>query len=509
MDLSFLKLFLAELFFSFAVFTQLLFNLKLVVNQNNNFPIIDKEIFFQSFLLLFCLLLIISKNNLCGYSDTLILLNNYGGMLLKLFFILMLTLSFNLFSRAIIFQKLNFFENYTLFLISSGSLFFLINANDFIIVYLLIEIQALCFYVLVCIKRNSAFSTEASLKYFILGCFTSGFFICGCSFIYASLGTLNFTYINFLLFASFVPVLNDLSSFNIVGVLFIIIALFFKLAVVPFHFWMPDAYEGAPLSTTIVISVLPKIIIFYLLVKIINCFSLSIDILQYLYLLVGMLSIFLAAFFALRQKRLKRLFIYSSIGQVGFLMCGLAANSLDGYTNLFFFLYVYCLSSFLIWGIFVELYGSNDKINSFEKSVLKPLVLSSISNYFKNNKILAICLSIAIFSLAGIPPLTGFISKILIIVSLLKSNFVVQSVFIVILSIFSVFYYLRLLKVVFFDTKKIIVINKKFQTTYNTNFNIFSFCILLFFAYLILSFLFISELLYFQIEYIILETFSL
>jgi NADH-quinone oxidoreductase subunit N len=197
--------------------------------------------------------------------------------------------------------------------------------------------QALCFYILASFKRNSAFSTESGLKYFISGAFISCIFLLGASLLYGALGTLNLNYINLLLSFPFENELKNLQHFIILGSLCIIITLCFKISVVPFHFWSPDVYEGSPLSSTIIFSVLPKIIIFTFLIKWIFSISNIFFFIKELFLILGILSVFLGTFFSLKQKKIKKLIIYSSIAQIGFPVAALGSNLFDSYVFIFFF----------------------------------------------------------------------------------------------------------------------------------------------------------------------------
>ena len=333
MDAIILKSFIPEIFFSICILIQLVFNARLINNLKYNFPIIDKEVFNQTFFILLCLFLIFSNLKIEGFFSNLLFLNDNGAVLIKSIVILSSLFVLTIASRGIIFQNLNFFEFFTMFSLSIFALLLLVSSYDFISAYLVIEMQALCFYVLASFRRNSAFSTEAGLKYFISGSFISCIFLFGCSLIYGALGTLNFNSLNLLL--SF-PLSDDLIYIKymvMVGSLFIFITLLFKIAAAPFHFWSPDVYEGAPLSSTVIFSIIPKLVIFNFFIKCIGAFSQIFYEFQTFFLVIGLLSIFVGTFFALSQKRIKRLVIYSSIAQVGFLVAALATNTMEKRRN--------------------------------------------------------------------------------------------------------------------------------------------------------------------------------
>jgi proton-translocating NADH-quinone oxidoreductase chain N len=265
METTLLKSFLPEVFFSLSILIQLLFNTKIVNFSKFNFPIIDKEINCQTSFILVCVIFLFFNLNIEGFFSNNLFLNNDGTKFLKIITVVITFFCLSAIYKSFSIQNLNFFEFYSLFLFSLLSLLFLISSCDFLSIYLSIEMQTLCFYVLATIKRNSTFSTEAGLKYFISGSFFSGVFLFGISILYGSLGTLNIYHLNLLL--SYM-----INSFDVeIGIRYIIdisiicifTTLLFKIGCAPFHFWVPDVYEGAPLSSTIIVSVIPKIAIFY------------------------------------------------------------------------------------------------------------------------------------------------------------------------------------------------------------------------------------------------------
>ncbi len=271
-----------------------------------------------------------------------IFINDEGSRVIKILFIIIcLTLLFPLI-RSFKLQNLNFFEFFTIFLLSILALLLLLNAYDLISVYLIIEMQALSFYVLACFRRNSAFSTEAGLKYFISGSFISGIFLLGCSFIYGGIGTLNFLNISLLLSFNFANEHLIIKNFILIGIVLILISFLFKISSAPFHFWSPDVYEGSPLSTTIIFSILPKLIIFTFLIRWLSTLSFLFDSISFIFTISGFFSVVLGTFFAIKQKRLKRLIVFSSIAQVGFLVISLSVHTLLGFSSLYFYLSFWC-----------------------------------------------------------------------------------------------------------------------------------------------------------------------
>lgn len=457
MDFLLLKSFLPEIFLSLCILIQLVFNVYLITFINYNFPVLNKEIFSQTGFILLCVLFLLYNSKIEVFFLNFLFVNDSGSNYVKFLLILSCLFILSTIVTCFKFQKLNFFEFFTILLLSILSLLLLISSCDMLSAYLAIEMQALSFYILACFKRNSSFSIEAGLKYFITGAFISGIFLFGCSIIYGILGTLNFNSISLLLF---IPIENDfvfLNHFLLVGILLVIITFLFKLSVVPFHFWSPDVYEGSPLASTIIFSIIPKLALFHFLIKWLIVVLDSFPQIETLLFFCGIFSILVGSFFAIRQKRIKRLVIYSSIAQVGFLISALSINSLNSFVAVYFFIIIYILSSILMWSHISFFYSFQDKILIYKNKTLLPIFLSNLSNFFKSNKLWAFSLVLIFFSIAGIPPLSGFLSKIFIILSIIEHKEIFNILLLVLISSISVFYYLRIMKVAFFEPT---IINK-------------------------------------------------
>ena len=371
--------------------------------------------------------------------------------------------------RSFKLQKLNFFEYFSLFLLAILALLLLINSTDMISAYLVIEMQTLCFYILASFNRNSAFSTDAGLKYFISGAFISGIFLFGCSLIYGGLGTLNFNTLALLLIYPLENEYSVLNNFILLGALFVTITFLFKLGAAPFHFWIPDVYEGAPLATTILFTILPKLGIFYFLIKWLLIISISFPTILNLLYTSGLLSIFIGALFAIRQKKIKRLLIFSSISQIGFLIAVLSVINLETIVSIYFFLIIYLLTSLLTWSQVLNLYIFQSKVVSFfNVQSLKSIFLVSLANFYKYNKIWGFTFILIFFSMAGIPPLGGFLAKFFILFSLIANCNLNEALLLVIISTISVFYYLRVIKIIFFESKGIKLKNSHNQIIFSS-----------------------------------------
>jgi proton-translocating NADH-quinone oxidoreductase chain N len=500
MDSTILKSFIPEIFLSLCILFQLFLNSCLINNIYFNYPLFSKEIHNQIIFILFCLLLLLSNNKIEGFFVNFLFLNDFSCKVVKIFIVLTtLSVSFSV-VRSFKSQKLNFFEFFIIFFFSLFATLLIVNASDMLSVYLVIELQTLSFYVLASFRKNSAFSIEAGLKYFIFGSFISGIFLLGCTIMYTCLGTLNFNNLSLLLSIPFSLDLFILRSLLLVGILLITIVLLFKIVAVPFHFWAPDVYEGAPLATTILFSIIPKFSIFYLFFKWISIVALFFEIKQLL-LFSGLLSIFFGSFFAIRQRRVKKFVIYSSIAQIGFLVSALINTNSTSFLSIFFFLIIYIITSILIWSHISLFFNFQNRVNYFEKKSLTPLFLSTFSNLFLINKVWAISFLIIFFSLSGIPPLSGFLSKILVLYGLIIKKNVLNSFLLLIVSALSVFYYLRVIKIVFFEEKNNFKIDSSQIIFYDSFFE--KDCLLISLLLFSLFFLFFYPSLFLNICYLI------
>ncbi len=454
MDALVLKSFIPETFFSISILFQLIYNVRLVNNFKNNFPIIGKEVFIQTLFILLSLFWLYENVLINGYLATFSLVNDNGSILVKILTVGLTALTLIVVKESFKIQKLNFFEFYSLLLLSVLSLLIMISASDLIIFYLAMEMQALCFYVLASFNRDSVFSSESGLKYFVSGSFISGFFLLGVSFIYGATGTINFNAINLLTSFDFTTYSNELRLIFLTGVILVTCTLLFKLACAPFHFWSPDVYDGAPLSSTLIFSVVPKFALFYFFIKWINCINVFFEDISMMLLIAGILSTIVGTFFGLTQKRLKRLIIYSSIAQTGFLVASLSLGNLEGITSVYFFLIIYLLTSILMWGHVITFYGFYSKVAVFDSVPISSLFISSLSNLSRSSALWCFSFVVVFFSIAGIPPLTGFLSKMLVLFELVTYDNILAAIILLVVSAVSVYYYIRFVKTIYFEPKK-------------------------------------------------------
>lgn len=451
MDLVLITSFYPEIFLSFSILIQLLFNIKLIHSLKFNAPLIISEVASQSVFMLICVLFLLFKLKIEGIFSSFLFINDESTRWSKILLVGSLLIVFDILVQAFSVQKLNFIEYFSLLLLSVLSMFFLISSYDLISFYLTIEMQALCFYVMASFKKNSSFSTEAGLKYFIAGSFISAFFLLGCSLIYICLGTLNLHDLHLILF---MPLYNVSSGFNtclFTGIFFVTSTLLFKLACAPFHFWAPDVYEGSPLVSTIIFSILPKIAVLIFFIKWICCVESGYEQLKQILFYIGLFSIIIGTFFSLSQLRLKRLMIYSSVAQVGFIVCAISLNTIGGFSSSLFFLIIYIISSVLVWSHLSVFYLNQYKQGFFKNYSSSVVFLTTFTKFFLYHRIWAFSVLLVFFSIAGIPPLSGFLAKILILEDIINSDKLFFSIIILTISALGVYYYLRIIKISFFE----------------------------------------------------------
>jgi NADH-quinone oxidoreductase subunit N len=325
-------------------------------------------------------------------------------------------------------------------------IFFFLSSYDLVSLFFNMELQSFCFYILITFKRNSLYSSEAALKYFVTGTVSAGIFLLGVFFIYSYTGLTNFE--DLLKFFSGVSLFNGgFDSFLVagVGIIFIFSGFLFKMAIAPFHMWVPDVYDGSPTCTTIAIATLPKIAFLSVFIRFfyITFFDL-IEYWQYSILILSSFSIFVSCFVGIYQQRVKRLIAYSSIGHMGFILLGLSTCLIEGLQSSIIYLIVYLSMSLCLWTILISKSINNQ---------IQIRYISDLSFIFNRNKTLGFILSFIFFSMAGIPPFGGFFAKMLVLSSVVKASYLFLVCFILILSMVSSFYYVRFIKILYFDVK--------------------------------------------------------
>ena len=447
---SLFKLYSPEGFLTFSCISLLVFNSTFTYNLKYKFPILNFEIFHQVLTISIITLLLLTNMHIVSIGFDFFFYSTLATQNLKMLLLVVFLCFFTIIWRSFIIQKLNFFEYFIILLIVLVGLLFLISSYNLISIYLGLEIQALGFYILASFDRNSIFSSESGLKYFISSSLISGVFLLGAALIYGSLGTINLYQIEFLLLNFFEYPTNFSFSFFFIGIFLILNALLFKLVIAPFHFWFPQIYDGAPLSSTIVFSILPKVALVNLFIQFWSSISSLMPFIETIMFLIGMYSMLFGIFKMLKQKKLKKLYIYSSISNMGLLLCILIDNTIESTVAIYFFLIIYILMSFLLWTTFVII--NYNQVT--QTSTAFPIFLNYFSNILKQNHIFAISICFIFFSLAAIPPFVGFLSKIYLYLILIKAYKYEVSVFLIYLGTFGVYYYIKFLKIILFENIK-------------------------------------------------------
>jgi len=333
-------------------------------------------------------------------------------------------------------EKLERFEFPVLIVLATLGMLMMVSANDLISLYMGIELQSLALYVLAAFNRESKRATESGLKYFVLGALSSGLLLYGCSLLYGFTGTTNFTVLAQVL------TLGEPGLGVIFGLTFLLAGLVFKISAVPFHMWTPDVYEGAPTPVTAFLAAAPKIAAFALILRVLSDPLMPlVDEWRQIVVVVSILSMALGAFGAIGQKNIKRLMAYSTIGHMGFALVGLAAGSADGIKGVLIYMAIYMITNI---GTFVVILSMRRREGMVED-------ISDLAGLSRTNPMLAFALAAFLFSLAGIPPLAGFFGKLYVFIPAVEAGLWWLAVIGVVASVIGAFYYLRLVKIMYFD----------------------------------------------------------
>lgn len=334
-------------------------------------------------------------------------------------------------------ERMGRFELPILMLFATLGMLMMISANDLLSLYVGLETQSLALYVLAASRRDHLKSTEAGLKYFVLGALSSGMLLYGASLIYGFTGSTNFARI-----AEFLHGGHHLSAGILMGLVFVTAGLAFKVSAVPFHMWTPDVYEGSPTPVTAFFAVAPKVAAIALLIRVlVEPFG---DIGKSWFWIVNFLAIAsmgLGAFAAITQNNIKRLMAYSSIGHVGYALVGLAAGGEEGIRGILVYMTIYLFMNIGAFAIILCM-----RVNGRAVEELKDL-----AGFSRSHPMMALAMAIFMFSMAGIPPLAGFFGKLYIFLAAIKAELYILSVIGVLTSVVSAYYYLRVIKIMYFD----------------------------------------------------------
>ena len=345
--------------------------------------------------------------------------------------------------------KLARFEIPVLLMFSTLGMLIMICSNNLMVMYLAIELQSLSLYVLAAIKRDSLHSAESGVKFFVLGALSSGILLYGFTLIYGFTGSTSFENIYLT-----IGKLDNLNLGLIFGLVFVLVGLAFKVSAVPFHMWTPDVYEGAPTSITAFFAIVPKIAAVAIIFRFcLEPFGNFYNEWSQIIIFLSIASMFLGAIAAIAQNNLKRLLAYSSIGHVGYVLIALAAANDEGIKAVVIYMFIYMIMNIAIFAILLSLKSSKGFVEKIDE-------LSGLS---KSNPLIGLSLAIIMMSMAGIPPFIGFFGKFYVFIAALNKGLVILSILGVLASVISAYYYLRIIKVMYFD---------EINSNFNYNFSI-------------------------------------
>lgn len=339
-------------------------------------------------------------------------------------------------------------EFFTLSLFALLGMFVMISGHNFLVIYMGLELLTLCSYALVALRRDNATATEAAMKYFVLGALASGFLLYGLSMLYGATGSLDLN-----------EVYNAIASRQVkhqvlvFGLVFIVAGLAFKLGAVPFHMWLPDVYQGAPTAVTLLIGGAPQLAAFAICLRLLveGLLPLAFD-WQQMLALMAIGSLLIGNLAAIAQSNLKRMLAFSTISQMGFLLLGMLSGVVNGnqlnaesaYSAAMFYAITYVLTTLAAFGVIMLLARAGHESEE----------ITDLAGLNQRSPLYAGVMAVVMFSLAGLPPLVGFYAKLSVLQALISSqqtSYLVLAVFAVLMSLVGAFYYLRIVKVMYFD----------------------------------------------------------
>ena len=426
-----LNILLPEIFLTLSIFSILMIGVFIKDSFNLIFNL-------SSLIIIITVIIIFNRPNI----EEKIFLDSFTRDAFSNFFKILILISslfvLNTSKNYIIDKKLDKFEYPIIVLLSILGMFFMVSSNDIIIFYLGLELQSLSLYILASIDRDNLKSSESGIKYFILSALSSGLLLYGCSLLYGFTGTTNFDLIA-----------NELNKENtgaIFAMVFILVGLAFKVSAVPFHMWTPDVYEGAPTSITSYFAAVPKVAGLAVLIKFMFIpFSNILSEWQTIIIFISIASMILGAIAAIGQKNIKRLLAYSSIGHIGYALAGVATGNVSGYKSAIVYISIYVIMNI---GIFSCLYFLK-KDSEYKENI------SDLAGISKKHPLLGMSFLIILFSLAGIPPLGGFFAKFYVFSAVLEQEMYTLAIIGLLSTVISAFYYLKIIKTIYFDDSAI------------------------------------------------------
>ena len=400
--------------------------------KNKNFSNLNVLTLLTIFIASISLLFVPDKSSIANSTFINSLLTKYIKLFILILAFLVIYISSNYLKR----NQIYFFEYPVLLLFSILGMLVMISANDLIVLYISIELQSLSLYVLVALRRGSIKGSEAALKYFILGSIASAVILYGCSMVYSVVGTTNYEIIKQFSDQSFDNLILSL------GLVLIISGVAFKLSAAPFHMWTPDVYEGSPTSVTTVLITLPKLAALIVLVNLL-LYPFQNQTITWvpIIIIISILSMAIGSISALKQDNLKRLFAFSTIANIGYVMIGLASVNDEAIKASFLYMFIYTLATLGIFSFIMILRREDRQL----------VTVSDISGLSRSKPLLALSVAILLLSLAGIPPFGGFFGKLFIFTAAIEAGNLYLAIAGVIFSVISAYYYLKIIKTMYLD----------------------------------------------------------
>lgn len=333
------------------------------------------------------------------------------------------------------------FEIPVLMLLASLGMMLMVSANDLMSLYMGLELQSLALYVVAAVRRDTLRSTEAGLKYFVLGALSSGMLLYGSSFVYGFAGSTNFDFIARTVQASLADG-GQAPPGLILGLVFVAAAVAFKISAVPFHMWTPDVYEGAPTPVTAFFASAPKVAAMALFVRLLaGPFGDMTAEWQQIVVFVSLASMLLGSLAAVKQRNIKRMMAYSSIGHVGYALAGVAAGTQTGVEGVSVYLVIYVFMNIGVFACIISMRQQGEMVESID----------DLRGLSKTNRGMSAALTFFMFSMAGIPPLAGFFGKLMVFAAAVDAGLYTLAVVGVLTSVIAAFYYLRIIRFMWFD----------------------------------------------------------
>jgi NADH-quinone oxidoreductase subunit N len=331
------------------------------------------------------------------------------------------------------------FEFPVLVVLATTGMLTMVSAADLITLYVGLELQSLSLYVIAAFKRDTVRSAEAGLKYFVLGALSSGMMLYGCSMVYGFAGATDFATLARTLAG------ETLAIGPLIGIVFVMVGLAFKVSAVPFHMWTPDVYEGAPTPVTAFFAVAPKIAAISLFLRVmIEPFGGYLADWQQVVWFISVASMVLGSFAAIWQTNIKRLMAYSSIGHIGYALIGLAAGSKEGVESVLIYMAIYLFMNVGTFAVILLMRRNGEDVEAID----------DLQGLAQTHPGMALALGIFMFAMAGIPPLSGFFGKLYVFMAAIHAELYVLAVIGVVTSVVGAYYYLRIVKLMYFDAPK-------------------------------------------------------